>query len=249
MQREIFLDTETTGLDPEKNRLIEVAAMTFIDRKPEEQMVFHEYCNPQQPIDAEAVKVHGMDAQFLADKPLFADIAGRLQDFLRGGDVFIHNAEFDTGFLDTAFARCNLPPLAEVARSVTCTLKLSRKKNTQFHRHSLDHLCRHYGIDISARGKHNALLDVQLLAKVYYILTREQMAMGMNMEAHHKYQHSGGAPIMVLKATAEERAAHEKYLDAMEQETGVKSVYRGGKPAKNVGKTTTKNPWWEKTMG
>ena len=132
MRREIFLDTETTGLEHETHRILEVAGIAFVDRKPMENGTFHAYCNPQRAIDADAEKIHGMSAQFLADKPLFGDIAQGLQDFLRGADVFIHNVDFDSKFLDKEFARCNLPPLAEVARSVTCTLKLSRKKNSSF---------------------------------------------------------------------------------------------------------------------
>ena len=180
MRREIFLDTETTGLTVEdKHRIIEVAAISYVNRKPLENGVFHSYCDPQREVPADAVEIHGMNNSFLTGKPLFADIAKLLQDFVRDGDVYIHNAEFDSKFLDNEFKAVGLPPLAEVAHSVSCTIKISKSKNPHMHRHNLDTLCRHYGVDDSARGKHNALLDVKLLANVYYAMTREQMAMGM----------------------------------------------------------------------
>ena len=176
MKREIFLDTETTGLEVKNNhKIIEVAAIAYQNRKALDGGIFHSYCNPQRDIEVEAQKVHGMDASFLKDKPLFADIAQSLQDFLRGGDIYIHNAEFDCGFLDAEFKKCNLPPLESIAGSINCTVKISKQKNPHMHRHNLVTLCNHYKVDDSARTKHNALLDVKLLANVYYAMTREQM--------------------------------------------------------------------------
>ena len=226
MSRQIFLDTETTGLEAEKgHRVIEVVALAYQHRRPVDGGFFHSFCNPCRDIEPDAQKVHGISAEFLQDKPMFGEIAGKLQEFLRGGEIFIHNAEFDRRFLDSEFARCDLPPLDDIAGRVVCTLEMSRRKNSGLHRHRLEDLCRHFGVDDSARTTHNAMLDAKLLAQVYYAMTREQVAMNM---AESATAHRGAkvAPILIGAASKQERAAHEKILDGMEKESGATSVWR-----------------------
>ncbi|MGI9306263.1 MAG: exonuclease domain-containing protein [Gammaproteobacteria bacterium] len=214
--RKIFLDTETTGLGPEfGHRIVEIVALAFSSRgaEPEE---FHSFCNPQREIDAGAEKIHGINAEFLADKPLFCDIAPALRDFLREGEILIHNAKFDCDFLDAEFARCDLSPVAEINPNITCTMEMSKRKNSGLRHHSLDNLCRYYEIDASERVTHNALLDARLLAKVYFAMSLEQMPMGMPSAAQTAPVEAAAA--LLQRADDNERAAHETYLDAMEKE-------------------------------
>ena len=223
--RQIFLDTETTGLEAERgHRIIEVVALSYQDRRQAEDDKFHHFCNPQRAIDAEAQKVHGIDSEFLADKPAFAEIAPALQDFLRGGEVVIHNAAFDRSFLDAEFARCKLPPTAEICK-IVCSLEMSRAKVPGLRHYRLEDLCRHFGVDDSARTTHNALLDAKLLAQMYFAMTREQMPMAMSYRAARRTPQRA-APIIARPASEKELAAHEAFLDAMEKETGAPPIWR-----------------------
>ena len=224
--KQIFLDTETTGLKvAEDHRIIEVVAMIYESRTSVEASIFHEYCNPERDISEGALSVHGMDQDFLADKPLFADIAENLQDFLRGGEIIIHNAAFDCDFLDYEFSRLSLPPVEKIADSIVCSLTLSRRVNLALRRHRLEDLCRHYNIDDSARTTHNALIDTRLLAQVYRAMTRGQIPMDIKMGSPEQQQQmDAAAPVLVRLATTEECAEHENYLRDMEADTGVKPM-------------------------
>ena len=223
--RQIFLDTETTGLESERgHRIIEIAALAYYNRRgtPEE---FHYFCNPQREIDRGAQAVHGITAEFLADKPPFLEIAEELRDFLHEGEIMIHNAAFDRAFLDAEFARCEMPRLADINPNITCTLEMSRQKNTGLPRHRLEDLCKYWGVDDSERKTHNAMLDVRLLAQVYFAMSREQISMAMpdSIPAAEIHQ---AKPVLRRAAAAAERAAHEAYLDGMEKETGAAAVWR-----------------------
>lgn len=223
--KQIFLDTETTGLEAERgHRIIEVVALSYHDRRMAEDGRFHHFCNPRRAIDIDAQKVHGIDADFLADKPEFSEIAAALQDFLRGGEVIIHNAAFDRAFLDAEFARCKMPPLNEIC-NVSCSLEMSRAKIPGMRHHRLEDLCRHFGVDDSARTTHNALLDAKLLAQVYFAMTREQMPMAMSSGAVRRTS-LRAAPVITRAASEAELSAHEEFLAAMEKETGVKPIWR-----------------------
>lgn len=165
----IFLDTETTGYT---GRLIEVGAIACRNgQMTDDDETFQKYCNPQCPVDFGAYRVHGLSEKFLANKPLFKDVAKDLQEFLRGKNIVIHNSSFDVGVLDREFADCGLPPMKEVAASITCSLKLARKKLFGLESHSLDNLCRHFGV-AGNRTYHGALLDARLLAQVYFAMMR-----------------------------------------------------------------------------
>lgn len=162
--RELVLDTETTGLDPKDNhRIIELACVELINYIPTGAS-WRWYFNPERDVPKAATQVHGLTAQFLADKPLFRDLAQEILDALGEAPLIIHNAPFDMGFLNHEFGLLGLPPLS--FDRVTDTLALARRKHPGSP-NNLDALCRRYGIDNSTRTKHGALLDCELLADVY----------------------------------------------------------------------------------
>lgn len=162
--REIVLDTETTGLDPDAgDRIVELGAVELVNHMPTGR-VFHAYVNPQREVPEEAVRVHGLTTAFLADKPVFAAVAAEFAGFLGDARLVIHNAAFDIRFLNAELGWAGLPSLAW-ARAVD-TLELAKRRFPGAN-NTLDALCRRYGVDISERVKHGALLDSELLAEVY----------------------------------------------------------------------------------
>lgn len=164
MLREIVLDTETTGLDARKtDRLIEIGCIELVNRIPTGRE-FHRFINPERNVPAEAEAVHGISTQFLLDKPLFAQVAPDFIDFIAGDTLVIHNAAFDVGFLNAELERI-AGPVITMSRVVD-TLQLARRKHPAGP-NSLDALCKRYGIDLTEREKHGALLDCRLLASVY----------------------------------------------------------------------------------
>lgn len=163
MKREIVLDTETTGLDPlSGDRIIEIGGIELVNHVPTGGS-FHRYVNPERDVPEGALRVHGISADFLQDKPRFAEIVDEFHAFLGDSALVIHNAAFDIAFLDAERGRLQLPPLAN---EVIDTLMLARQVHPGA-RVSLDALCKHYGIDLSRRTLHGALLDSQILAEVY----------------------------------------------------------------------------------
>jgi DNA polymerase-3 subunit epsilon len=167
MNRAILFDTETTGLDPATDRVLEVAALELINDLPSGRH-YHTLIDPDRDVPDEVVRVHGITALALQGKPRFADIVAELLEFLGDGKLIAHNAAFDFAFLDAEFARLGLPRL-DPGRML-CTLELARSRFPGMP-NSLDALCRRFGIDLSARTLHNALLDCRLLADVYVELT------------------------------------------------------------------------------
>jgi len=166
--REIILDTETTGLDPnEGHRLVEIGCVEMIDRNPT-GVTWHKYFNPQRDMPVEAFNVHGLSAEFLADKPLFSALAQEFVDFVGDAHLVIHNAGFDMRFLNAELKKVSLGVLP--MDRVVDTLAMARRKHPGA-RASLDELCQRYGIDNSKRVKHGALLDAEILAEVYIELT------------------------------------------------------------------------------
>jgi DNA polymerase-3 subunit epsilon len=167
-RRQVFLDTETTGLSHRQgHRIIEIGC---VERLPAGRR-FHHYLNPGRGIDAGAFAVHGITNRYLRDKPRFADIAGEFLDFIRDAELIIHNASFDIGFLNAELALLNEPPIEAVCRQVTDSLRLAREIHPGG-QNSLDALCERYGIDHSERTLHGALLDAEILAEVYAAMTR-----------------------------------------------------------------------------
>jgi DNA polymerase III subunit epsilon len=166
--REIILDTETTGLDPnEGHRLVEIGCVEMIDRNPT-GVTWHRYFNPERDMPAEAFGVHGLSAEFLSDKPFFSVLAQEFVDFVGESHLVIHNAGFDMRFLNAELKRVKLSGLP--MDRVVDTLAMARRKHPGA-RASLDELCQRYGIDNSKRVKHGALLDAEILAEVYIELT------------------------------------------------------------------------------
>ncbi|MCS6945298.1 MAG: DNA polymerase III subunit epsilon [Sutterellaceae bacterium] len=221
--RQVVLDTETTGLDPKDgHRIIEIGALEIVGRRLTERRLHH-YLNPERDIDPGALAVHGIDNEFLRDKPKFADIACELLDFVRDAEVIIHNAAFDLEFLDAELARVGLPPFATHCAKVTDSLALARELHPG-KRNSLDALCERYQVNHAHRTLHGALLDAGLLAEVYLAMTRGQDALAMELDVVASAEELGpldGADLLVLPASAEEAAAHEAILDRIAKEAKV----------------------------
>lgn len=178
--RQVILDTETTGLNPATgDRIIEIACVEMIGRRLTER-TFHYYINPERDIDAGAFAVHGLSREFLSDKPVFANIAEELIEFVDGAEVVIHNAAFDLGFLDNEFALLKRPSFKGLAAKVTDTL-LDARQMFPGKRNSLDALCERFGISNQHRALHGALLDAQLLAEVYVAMTRGQEDLSIDL--------------------------------------------------------------------
>ncbi len=232
--RQIVLDTETSGLDYKKgHRIIEIGCIELIDRKPTQRR-YHVYLNPEFQIDAAAQAVHGLSNEDLADKPKFAEIASEFIEFIQGAELLIHNAEFDRGFLDNEFALLGKPPLAEVAASIVDTLKLARDMRPG-RRNSLDVLCKEFDVDNSGRQLHGALLDAELLAEVYLAMTRGQDTLLMDLDdapATDAALLAGGAkaPLIVLRASDEELAEHERVLAEVAKESKGKCLWLAEPP-------------------
>ncbi len=182
--RQIVLDTETTGLDPQLgHRVIEIGCVEVVNRRPTGQH-FHEYLNPEREIDAGAAAVHGMTWKSLKDKPLFAAVADKFLEFVDGAELVIHNAPFDVGFLDAELKRWLEAAGREAFSirsrcSVLDTLALARELHPG-QRNALDALCKRYAIDNSHRQLHGALLDSRILADVYLAMTRAQNALALD---------------------------------------------------------------------
>jgi len=225
--REIVLDTETTGLDPRSDRIIEIGCIELFNHIPTGE-IFHSYLNPKREIAAEAFNVHGISEEFLSDKPQFGEIAVAFSNFIADSQLVIHNAAFDLGFLNSEFDRIGfgkLPP----GRAID-TLLIARRKFPGA-QNSLDGLCRRYSIDISDRELHGALKDSHLLAAVYLELTGgaqtglalDDAAGGRQMAAQSGMPGASGgrptrpAPLPAL-LTETENAAHEAFIAALGSE-------------------------------
>lgn len=222
--RQIFLDTETTGLDPAQgHRIIEIAAVELIDRRPTNNH-FHVYLNPEREIDLGAQQVHGISLEFLQDKPHFADVAAELLDFIAGAELVIHNAPFDVGFLDRELGMMGLAGLRQGCAGIIDTLKMAKDMRPG-QRNNLDALCRHFGIDNSSRTLHGALLDAELLADVYLAMTRGQESLMMDIAAPTSAdgdtpRAARYAPLRVVTAEQGELEAHQQYLAGLDQAAG-----------------------------
>ncbi len=223
--RQIVLDTETTGIDPnEGHRIIEIGCVELIERQLTGRH-YHVYINPDREVEAEAIAVHGITNEFLADKPRFHQVAQEFLDFIDGAELVIHNAAFDVGFINAEFAR--IKPLRKVADHCTVldTLAVARRKHPG-QKNSLDALCKRYGVDNSNRELHGALLDAEILADVFLLLTGGQTALSLDASGEEE----GGQiirripaerpPLTVVRASVEEAEAHETFLDLVEKTAG-----------------------------
>jgi len=225
--RQIILDTETTGLDPKDgHRVIEIGCIELVNRRLTDQ-TFHVYINPEREIDQEAIDVHGITNEFLADKPNFAGIADEFVEFIRGAELIAHNASFDINFLDSELSRIpeapNIFSLMHGGAAID-TLAMAKEKRPG-KRNSLDALCRDYKIDASERTLHGALLDAELLTRVYLAMTREQSRMFGGTD--NQSQGSRFEPIQrltgvdrvprVSQPTDAELANHQSFLNTLRE--------------------------------
>jgi DNA polymerase-3 subunit epsilon len=232
--RQIILDTETTGLDPNQgHRVIEVAAVEMVNRRLTGNHL-HRYVNPDRDIDAGAMQVHGITPEFLQDKPRFADIAQEFVDFIQGAELIIHNAPFDVGFLNMELRLLDMAPLPTWCDGVTDTLAMAKALRPG-QRNNLDALCKHYGVDNAARTLHGALLDCELLAAVYLALTRGQESLSIGLEARSAGAAQAAAsarpPPVLLPASAAEQAAHAALLKEIARESKGTCLWGAGPEA------------------
>jgi DNA polymerase-3 subunit epsilon len=238
VNRKVVLDTETTGLEVERgHRVIEIGCVELIDRRPSGRE-FHRYLNPEREIDAGAVAVHGITDEFLRDKPRFADVAGEFLAFIDGAELLIHNAAFDTAFLDGELQRAGsaLGRIADHA-AVVDTLALARQKYPG-QKNTLDALCKRLGVDNSRREVHGALLDAHLLADVWVAMTAGQGALSLGGDGTD--ERHGPTPVATLevtirprvrRATNAEAAAHAARLAGLDKTCAEGSLWRRAETA------------------
>ena len=229
--RQIILDTETTGLNPKLgDRIIEIGCVEILSRRLSERE-FHTYINPEREVELGATRVHGLTREDLAAKPKFAEIAPAFLDYVRGAELIIHNADFDIEFLNMELALAGFQEIDKHVARITDTL-LSAKELHPGKKNSLDALCERYFVDNSRRSLHGALADARLLAECYLAMTRGQESLMMELEAPAAAAAAAAGLILdvskliVQRATAEELASHEQYLDAMEKEAKGPSLWR-----------------------
>jgi DNA polymerase-3 subunit epsilon len=229
--RQIFLDTETTGLSPESgDRVIEIGCVELVNRRLTGRTI-HFYVNPERRNSTDAYKVHGLSDDFLADKPLFAQIVDDLLGFVDGAEVIIHNAAFDIGFLDMELRRIGRPPLLDHGVRVTDSLSMARdsfpgKSN------SLDALCKRFEVNNAMRELHGALLDAGLLAEVYIRMTRGQDSLvidagdALAADLALRPIDFSTLALVVIVADEDDLAAHAAVLADLDQTSGGRTVWR-----------------------
>jgi len=233
--RQIVLDTETTGLEPEVgHRIIEIGGVEVINRKLTGRH-FHKYLNPERDIDDGAFEVHGISRAFLQDKPVFAEIWEELVAFLQGAELIIHNAPFDVSFMDYELRKISGAPMTRDICSVTDSLALARAKHPG-QKNNLDALCRRYEVDNSQRQLHGALLDAEILADVFLLMTGGQTQLfGVADDAQrsstgsaqaHQLRTAEHDGLAVISASADELEQHESFLDLLAEKSGAPPLWR-----------------------
>jgi DNA polymerase-3 subunit epsilon len=233
--RQIFLDTETTGLRPEDgHRIVEIGCVEMVNRRLTGKN-YHYYLNPQRPCDPEAARVHGLTDEFLATQPLFADVVHELMAYLAGAELIIHNAPFDVGFIQHELKRVEQyqnMALADHVSVITDSVRMARDRYPG-KQNSLDALCRRLEVDNSNRTLHGALLDAGLLAEVYLRMTRGQDSLVISTETAEFHARTQGGrvdfsttiiPQVVL--APEDLKAHERVLSEIDKASGCKTLWR-----------------------
>jgi DNA polymerase-3 subunit epsilon len=229
--RQLFLDTETTGLSAEGgDRVIELGCVELVNRKLTGNNL-HFYFNPGRDSHEDALKVHGISNEFLRDKPKFKDVVQEILDYVQGAEIIIHNAAFDVGFLNKELELAGQKPFTTYVEGVVDTLVMA-KQMYPGKRNSLDALCDRLGVDNSGRTLHGALLDAELLADVYINLTRGQEALLMDVGDEGPQGHSeeaidlSGLVLPIIQANAQEQAAHEEQMAQLDKASGGKTIWR-----------------------
>jgi len=231
--RQIVLDTETTGLDPQQgHRIIEIGCVEIVQRRLTGAH-FHQYIRPDRDVDEGALQVHGISNEFLEDKPEFAAIVDSFLEFVKGAELLIHNAPFDAGFIDAELAKLG-PHYGKIKDYcvVTDTLLMARHKHPG-QRNSLDALCKRYEVDNTQRQLHGALLDAEILADVYLLMTGGQTDLGLQADENSS---SGGVheikrierdalSLPLIKPSADELQAHQDLLSRIHKSSGERCVW------------------------
>jgi len=229
--RQIVLDTETTGLETSQDhRIIEIGCVELVGRKLTGRH-YHQYINPQRKVDEGAMEVHGITDQFLEDKPLFDQVAKEFLEFVDGADLIIHNAPFDVGFINHEIAKLSGKyQVVETSCRIIDTLALARQKHPG-QKNNLDALCKRYGVDNSARDLHGALLDAEILADVYLLMTGGQVNLNIsdqstsdsgevNTASSIRRLSEDRTPLKIVKPSEEELSLHQQKLDAINKSSG-----------------------------
>lgn len=229
--RQIVLDTETTGLETSQDhRIIEIGCVELVGRKLTGRH-YHQYINPQRKVDEGAMEVHGITDQFLEDKPLFEQVAQEFIEFVDGADLIIHNAPFDVGFINHEIAKLSGKyQVIETSCRIIDTLALARQKHPG-QKNNLDALCKRYGVDNSARDLHGALLDAEILADVYLLMTGGQVNLNISDQSNSDSGEVNTASsirrlsedrtaLRVVKPNEEELNLHQQKLDAINKSSG-----------------------------
>jgi DNA polymerase-3 subunit epsilon len=218
--RQVVLDTETTGLETAAgHRIIEIGCVELVNRRHTSRM-FHRYVNPERRVDAGALQVHGIDDEFLAVQPRFADLANEFIEFVRGAELIIHNADFDVDFINKELRGLDgVPHDIRECCSVLDTLALARRMHPG-QRNSLDALAKRYDVDNSKRDLHGALLDARILAEIYLAMTGGQASLSLDsggadsaaQQARIVRVARDGLVLPVVLASAAEQAAHDAFM-------------------------------------
>jgi DNA polymerase III, epsilon subunit, Proteobacterial len=235
--RQIVLDTETTGLEPAQgHRVVELACVELVNRTLTGNHL-HLYLNPDRDSDPEALAVHGLTTEFLSNYPRFEEVASQFVEFIKGGELIIHNAAFDVKFLNAELERIGLPRVENLCEKITDSLLYARELHPG-KRNSLDALCERYGISNAHRTLHGALLDSELLADVWLAMTRGQDALLMDFEEGEAEVSVGGVGVVkvdvsvlpVIRASEAEVAEHEAYLELLDKSVKGDCIWRAYEP-------------------
>ena len=237
--RQVVLDTETTGLEVEEgHRILEIGCVEIVGRKLTRRH-YHQYINPERESDDGALEVHGITSQFLADKPVFSDVWANFFQFVNGSELIIHNSAFDVGFLNREM-RLHDRSLGKLTDycSVIDSLALARIKHPG-QKNNLDALCKRYSVDNSRRQLHGALLDAEILADVYLLLTGGQVMLGLEENVNNQKGRNtqveldpNRTQLKVIKANELELIAHENKLERLDEKREVGAVWRGSSKGK-----------------
>lgn len=242
--RQIVLDTETTGLEPSQgHRIIEIGCVEVINRRLTDNR-FHQYINPQRDIDEGAIEVHGITNEFLADKPLFKDIATDFLKFVDGAELVIHNAPFDVGFINHELKALGaaIKRIEDVC-GILDTLAMARQMHPG-QKNNLDALCKRYEIDNSSRTLHGALLDAEILADVYLAMTGGQVHLSLDGDVESSLVAQSGElspkpverdqKLRIIQASESELLEHEKRMAEIARACGDKPVWQQLEAAEEV---------------
>jgi DNA polymerase-3 subunit epsilon len=230
--RQIFLDTETTGLESKLgHRIIEIAAVEMLGRRLTGHR-FHYYLNPEREIEVGALQVHGLTKEFLQDKQKFFDIANELLEFITDAELFMHNASFDVSFLNNELGLAKLEPLEKYCHSITDTLKMAKELHPG-KRNNLDALCERYQVNNSKRVLHGALLDAELLADVYLAMTRGQESLIMEVSSPplDVTINQSDVQLIVLPANTAELELHAQQLEMIDRESKGMCLWKHTEPS------------------